>query len=49
MKKTSHEEYRELGYSAYELKQYYDLALIDAFNEAINNERPGGTDASNLD
>lgn len=25
------------------------MALIDAFNEAINFERPGGADASNLD
>jgi hypothetical protein len=29
---TSKEEYQEFGYSSYELKQYYDLALIDAFN-----------------
>jgi hypothetical protein len=30
------------GFSYYELKQYHDLALIDAFNEALNFERPGG-------
>ena len=33
----------------YELKQYHDLALIDAFNESINCERPGGPHGSNLD
>ena len=49
MKVSSKDEYQLLGYSSYELKQYYDLALVDAFNEAINFERPGGSEASNLD
>ena len=48
MKRSSKDEYQLLGYSSYELKQYYDLALVDAFNEAINFERPGGSEASNL-
>ena len=32
MKHSSKDEYQLLGYSSYELKQYYDLALVDAFN-----------------
>lgn len=39
---------KALGYSVYELKQYHDMSLFDAFNEALNEERPGGKEGSNL-
>jgi hypothetical protein len=48
LKNAVAEEVHSLGYSLFELKQYHDLALIDAFNEALNFERPGGAEGSNL-
>jgi hypothetical protein len=49
LKNSLSEEIHTLGYSLFELKQYHDLALIDAFNEALNYERPGGAEGSNLE
>ena len=31
-----------------DLKQVHDMAIIEALNDALNYERPGGYDASNI-
>jgi hypothetical protein len=48
IKDREKEEYEKYGFSAFELKQYHDSCIFDAFNEALNTQRPGGACGSNL-
>ena len=42
------EQEKRFGYGVYDLKQVHDMVIVEALNDALNYERPGGYDSSNL-